>query len=620
MRALLQEGKRTAGARLRRRLGPYAGRHRLSILLATLGGLVILAIGPSVGAAAPLGDVAEFSAGLNAGASPAATTAGMDGNVWFSDRGTQGAVGRATTSGVLTEFSSGINAGASLRVIGQGPDGNFWFADGGTHPGIGRITPSGAITEFDLPAGSSPDGVVAGPDGNVWFMDRGTSPAVGRITTDGTITMFGGLNPGATPHAVTVGPDGNLWFADPGKTPAIGRIAIGSTVTVTEFSTGLNPGSQPDAIVQGPDGNLWFTDIGTTKAVGRIKTDGTIAEFSLGLNPGGAPRGITPGPDGNLWFTDQGTTGAIGRITTSGAITEYSIGLNPGTVPFRIATGPDGNLWFSDSGPTKAVGRFGVGAPAALVNAVSVSGGAAEGVAQSCGGAVWSNWANTQPSSTLFPFDGYQWLRDGTPISNATAATYTPVPGDVGHDLACRLTVTYPILNVTEQTTSTTVGVRDITAPVLSLPAPLRVDATGPSGTQVSYSATATDNVDANPIVSCTPASARTFSIGTTSVRCRATDAAGNSASGSFRVTVLGAASQLSELQTAVRRVGPGASLDVKVVLARTLLAVGQRRLACLTLTAFAVEVRSQSGRTIQPSTAAALIASARRIENVLGC
>jgi virginiamycin B lyase len=598
-------------------------RHRLSILLATLGGLAVLAVAPSVGAAAPLGDVAEFTTGLNVGAFPAATTAGVDGNVWFSDRGTQGAVGQAKTDGTLTEFSTGMNAGASLRVIAQGPDGNFWFADGGTHPGIGRVTPAGVITEFDLAAGSSPDGVVAGPDGNIWFMDRSTTnPGIGRITTDGTITMFGGLNVGASPHAVTVGPDGNLWFADPGKTPAIGRIVIGSTgtVTVTEFSTGLNTGSLPDAIVPGPDGNLWFTDIGTTKAVGQITPTGTITEFTAGLNTGGAPRGITPAPDGNLWFTDQGT-GAIGRITTAGVITEYSAGLSAGTIPFRIATGPDGNLWFSDMGTTKAIGRFGVGAPAALVTPVSVSGGGAEGAAQSCGGVVWSSWANRQPSSSLYPFDGFQWLRDGTAIPGGTTSTYTPGPGDLGHALTCRLTVTYPLLNVTEQTTSTAVTVRDLTAPVLALPTAIRVDATGPAGAHVAYSASATDNVDASPVVSCRPASGATFPIGTTRVRCHATDAAGNRGFGSFRVTVLGAASQLAELQAAVHVVGrAGAGLQVKVALARTFLALGRERLACLTLTSFVADVRWQSGRTIPPGTAAALVASARRIENVIGC
>ena len=103
-------------------------------------------------------------------------------------------------------------------------------------------------------------------------------------------------------------------------------------------------------------------------------------------------------------------------------------------------------------------------------------------------------------------------------------------------------------------------------------------------------------------------------------MHCSATDPAGNRGSGSFRVTVLGAAAQLAELQTSVHAARAGASLELKVALARTFVALGQRRLACLTLTAFVIEVRAQSGRMIPPGTATALITSARRIENVLGC
>src|SRR5438874_2015727 len=102
----------------------------------------------SLAGAAPLGAINEFSSGLNPGASPAAITAGPDGNVWFTDGGTTKAVGRITPSGTITEFSSGLSAGSVLRVIAAGPDGNLWFANAGTTPAIGRITPSGTITEF----------------------------------------------------------------------------------------------------------------------------------------------------------------------------------------------------------------------------------------------------------------------------------------------------------------------------------------------------------------------------------------------------------------------------------------------------------------------------------------
>ncbi len=78
----------------------------------------------------------------------------------------------------------------------------------------------------------------------------------------------------------------------------------------------------------------------------------------------------------------------------------------------------------------------------------------------------------------------------------------------------------------------------DTTAPVLALPEDITVTATGPSGAVVTYSATATDNGGSVP-VTCFPPSGSIFAIGTTTVNCTATDAAGNDATGSFTVTVV---------------------------------------------------------------------------------
>ena len=47
-------------------------------------------------------------------------------------------------------------------------------------------------------------------------------------------------------------------------------------------------------------------------------------------------------------------------------------------------------------------------------------------------------------------------------------------------------------------------------------------------GAAVSFTATATDNCDANPGISCTPSSGSTFHLGTSTVTCTATDASGN--------------------------------------------------------------------------------------------
>ena len=79
----------------------------------------------------------------------------------------------------------------------------------------------------------------------------------------------------------------------------------------------------------------------------------------------------------------------------------------------------------------------------------------------------------------------------------------------------------------------------DTTPPVLSLPADTTVAATGPNGAVVSFTATAKDDTDPSPTVSCTPTSGSTFAIGATTVTCTATDASGNTATGSFTVTVV---------------------------------------------------------------------------------
>lgn len=83
------------------------------------------------------------------------------------------------------------------------------------------------------------------------------------------------------------------------------------------------------------------------------------------------------------------------------------------------------------------------------------------------------------------------------------------------------------------------VGAADTTPPVLTVPANITTEATSPAGAVVTYTATATDNADPAPTVSCSPASGGTFALGTTTVSCTATDASGNSSTGSFLVSVV---------------------------------------------------------------------------------
>ena len=83
------------------------------------------------------------------------------------------------------------------------------------------------------------------------------------------------------------------------------------------------------------------------------------------------------------------------------------------------------------------------------------------------------------------------------------------------------------------------VTVQDTTAPKLTVPTDMSTTATGADGAKVTYTATATDAVDTDPTVTCTPASGSTFPVGTTTVSCTATDDSGNtSPAATFKVSV----------------------------------------------------------------------------------
>jgi alpha-tubulin suppressor-like RCC1 family protein len=92
--------------------------------------------------------------------------------------------------------------------------------------------------------------------------------------------------------------------------------------------------------------------------------------------------------------------------------------------------------------------------------------------------------------------------------------------------------------NAAEGSFSVIVTPGDFEAPVLSLPADTSAEATGPTGSVVTWTASATDAVDGPVPVTCSTSSGSTFGLGSTGVTCTATDAAGNTATGSFTVTV----------------------------------------------------------------------------------
>jgi hypothetical protein len=81
-------------------------------------------------------------------------------------------------------------------------------------------------------------------------------------------------------------------------------------------------------------------------------------------------------------------------------------------------------------------------------------------------------------------------------------------------------------------------GIVDVAPPVLTLPANLSTEAIGPAGSTAAYTVTAVDAVDGVVMLVCSPASGTWFALGRTTVQCAASDRTGNTATGSFTVTV----------------------------------------------------------------------------------
>lgn len=78
----------------------------------------------------------------------------------------------------------------------------------------------------------------------------------------------------------------------------------------------------------------------------------------------------------------------------------------------------------------------------------------------------------------------------------------------------------------------------DTTPPVLTVPGPQTVEATGSDGAVVAFTVSASDPDDTAGPVSCLPSSGSTFPLGNTTVNCSATDTNNNTGTGSFSVTV----------------------------------------------------------------------------------
>ena len=132
------------------------------------------------------------------------------------------------------------------------------------------------------------------------------------------------------------------------------------------------------------------------------------------------------------------------------------------------------------------------------------------------------------------------WTATATDLVSGTVPVVcTPASGSTFPTGTTPVTCTATDAKGNSATATIQVIVADTTAPLISAPASVTAEATGPAGAVATYAATASDAVDGTLPVSCTPASGTTFPLGTTNVSCTATDNSGNTTTSTIPVHVV---------------------------------------------------------------------------------
>lgn len=417
----------------------------------------------------------------------------------FSGTGTVGTEFSSVTY-KITIVGTGTPAPASIQV-----PGNMVFA---------ATSPAGAVVSFNV-SGFDNNGV---PVTTVAVPASGSVFPLGATTVNVTATDDLG-NPLAASFMVTVVNGANAVFneselpgqdfGDDGASPTrISQLMEPGVYTIT----GNNHGEALDIHED-------FIKIVTRYPI--VKVEAVISELPdlPAQFPGGgvqryntAEVAVVSGGSGKLGFIANGTYSFVPVITTPQAVvlkmdSIFWVQRIPHSYTLRITTGGTpyaSGLFTDDPAPTLAL-------PANITAEASRDLGAVVNFtvgATDSGGFPRPVTVNP-PSGSVFPL--------GTTTVNVS--TDNPNGGTV--------------------TGTFTVSVVDTTPPVLTLPDDISVVTTSTSGKVVIFALSAVDTVSAVQTIA-SHVSGSLFPVGTTTVEVSATDAANNTAQGSFTVTVLG--------------------------------------------------------------------------------
>lgn len=391
--------------------------------------------------------------------------------------------------------------------------------DGATDMLVAADDANGAYASFDV---TWTDNVDGGPNPATCSPVSGSLFALGQTTVECSATDSSG-NSASASFTVTVTDQTAPVIASRGDEIVEATSAAGAISSYAPPATTDNVDADGVASCEPAPGSLFA--IGSTPVVCNASDAAGNAAIPTGFNVVVAdttapeitpPADVTVEATGPLTFVDPGTataTDAVGPVTiTSDAPADnlYPVGVRTiewkatdaytnssiatSTVTVTDTTPPtvtaSGDLVAEATGPSGAAVSFAAATATDLVDG---------SVAATCDAS----------SGAVFPLG----------VTTVTCSA-TDAAGNTGSD-------------------SFTITVQDTTPPSIAPHANVVATATSGAGAIVNYTLpTASDLVDGSVPVSCTPASGAQFPLGATTVNCSATDAAGNTGSSSFTVTV----------------------------------------------------------------------------------
>jgi hypothetical protein len=181
-------------------------------------------------------------------------------------------------------------------------------------------------------------------------------------------------------------------------------------------------------------------------------------------------------------------------------------------------------------GSVNTLSPFVVLRPANHAPTATASGPASAEATSSAGASV--TFTGSGSDSDVGDTLSFVWSEGATTLGSTATITLTLPVGS--HNLTLTVTDNHGA----SSTAFVWVSVQDTKPPVLLLPGNQTLESTCPAGAVATFMTSASDIVDGVRPVTCFPASGSTFPLGVTTVSCTSTNAHGNTAPGSFAITV----------------------------------------------------------------------------------